>query len=708
MKKTLLKKVQGLLATHPHRTFKPKEMARKLGVPKTEYQPFRDMIKQAARSGKIAKHRGNNFGTLKTAKTIQGELHVKTQGYGFLITAEDQEDVFISQKNMSTALHQDTVDVQLYAQSSGKSLEGRVVKVVKRARQQIVGTYQKTRRYGFVVPDDLKIQRDIFIPEGADKKARSGQKVVVKMTHWEDERSNPEGEIEEVLGFPDDPGVDVVSVMKSFNLPTRFPQQVEREAKAISSVISEDEIARRLDLRNQTCFTIDPVDAKDFDDALSIEALDNGNIRLGVHIADVSYYVSPGSKIDKEALKRGTSIYLVDRVIPMLPEKLSNKVCSLRQGEDHCTFSCIMEVTPKGRVINYKIVESVINSDRRFTYEEVQEIIEGKRQDPALGEAIGKMFQLSQTLIRQREQRGSLDFNLPEVKVKLDAEGKPIEITKVERKDSNRLVEEFMLLANQTVTEHVAIKMAEKGPAPPFIYRTHEQPAQEKMDDFRRFVKALGVPLDPNKKVTPKLLGKYLEGLAGKPEENVVQDLMLRSMMKAKYTTHNVGHFGLAFKHYTHFTSPIRRYPDLEVHRLLKEYQKPIDFDDAKKKGSRLSRVAKASSERELVALEAERESIKLKKVEYMQRHLGDEFDGVISGVVQFGIFVQVTDLLVEGLVHISDLEDDYYLHDEENYQLVGRADRNTYRLGDNVRVKVVRVDVDERIVDFILADQSR
>jgi len=699
-----LKKIQGLLATHPQRIFKPKEMARKLGVPKLQYQAFRELLKQAAREGKIAKHRGNNFSNLKTTKSIQGELHTKTQGYGFLITEEGQEDVFISRKNMGVALNKDIVEVQLYAQTTGKSLEGRVTKVIKRGRSQIVGTYQKKHKFGFVVPDDIKTQRDIFIPDDPNNKAKSGQKVVVKIVFWEDERANPEGKIIEVLGWANDPGVDVISLVKSFDLPMSFPSAVEAEADGIAETIPAHVIKNRLDLRAENCFTIDPIDAKDFDDAVSLSEMENGNFRLAVHIADVSHYVRPATKIDKEALKRGTSIYLVDRVVPMLPEKLSNKICSLRPHEDRLTFSCIMEVTPKGKVVKYQIAETVINSKRRFTYEEVQSIINSRKSAEPFAENIKEMHKLSKTLTADRAKLGSLDFDLPEVKVQLDANGAPIELKKVERLDSHRLVEEFMLLANRTVTEHVTIMLAKKGPVPPFVFRIHEEPLQEKMDDFRKFVKELGIPIDANKKITGKLLGSFMKSLKGRPEEKIVRVLMLRSMMKAKYDTENKGHFGLAFKNYTHFTSPIRRYPDLEIHRLLKEYQHPLDAASFKQKESHLSKMAQIASESEIKALEAERESIKMKKVEYMQRHLGDEFQGTVSGVVPFGVFVELNDLLVEGLVHISDLADDYYIHDPVNHRLVGETNQNSYCLGDQIHVRVVRVAVNERVIDFVLA----
>lgn len=705
MKKQYLKKLLAMLASQPQRTFKPKELARKLGIPKTQYKDFRDELKQLAAEEKIAKHKGNNFGAIKHARILEGVLDVKAQGYGFLLTEEGKEDVFISQRNMGTALNHDVVRVQLFAQSAGKSLEGRVIEVVKRSRNTIVGTYKKSRRFGFVIPDDPKINRDVYVHESDSMNAKNGHKVVVRIVDWQDERTNPEGEIVEILGFPDDPGVDVMSVVKSYELPTDFPPRVEKEAAQIPTTIPAEEIARRLDLRDTNCFTIDPVDAKDFDDAVSIRKLENGLFELGVHIADVSYYVKENSPLDKEALRRGSSIYLVDRVIPMLPEKLSNEICSLKEGVDRLTMSCIMEVDANGTVKNYRIAESVIRSKKRFTYQEVQAILEQKKSRQPFSKHLVQMHALSKILIKRRQRLGSLDFNLPEVKVELNEAGEPIAIRRVERLDSHRLVEEFMLLANQTVTEHVAVHLSRNEQKLPFIYRIHEEPSEEKIEDFKKFVKALGVPLDPNKKVTGKILGHYLEKLKGKPEENLVEDLMLRSMMKAKYSVNNVGHFGLAFKYYTHFTSPIRRYPDLVVHRLLKEYQQAFDYSKLKAKKRKLANIAQIASDRELVALEAERESIKMKKVEYMKRHLGDVFDGIISGVVAFGIFVEIVDLLVEGLVHISDLEDDYYIHDEKNFRLVGQYSQRAYRLGDPVKVRVVRVDPDERNIDFILAD---
>jgi ribonuclease R len=673
-------------------------------VPQAEYPKFRDMLKNLAAEGRLAKYRHNQFGSIRQARTVVGELHVKTQGYGFCLTDEGEDDVFISQKNMGTALHKDIVKVQLYARPKGRSPEGRVVEVVKRNRQNIVGTYRRSRRFGFVVPDNLKILRDIYIADADSLGAKPGQKVVAEIISWEDEHLNPEGRIVEVLGYPDDPGVDVISVAKAFDLPTSFPVKVEEAASKIPATIPLRELDRRLDLRDEMVFTIDPEDAKDFDDAVSIRRLENQNFELGVHIADVSYYVQEGSVIDKEALRRGTSVYLVDRVVPMLPERLSNELCSLRPNEDRLTMSCIMEVDPQGQVVRYELRESIIQSKRRFTYEEVQQILDDSDSKDPFAPTLRQMLELSRILRRRREQIGSLDFDTPEVKIVLDEGGFPVDIMPKERLDSMQMIEEFMLLANQTVARHIDIGMRQDGHKPAFIYRIHERPDDKKMAEFQAFVRALGRPFKASsKRLTTKMLRRYLGSLRGTPEQLLVEKVMLRSMMKARYSVKNEGHFGLAFRHYTHFTSPIRRYPDLVVHRLLKQYKDGFDPAEAASLRNRLTVVAEHASDREVVAQEAERESLKLKTVEFMERHLGDTFSGLISGVVPFGVFVEIPEYQAEGLVHISEIDDDYYIYDEQNYSLIGQSTGKVYRLGDSIRVRVARVDRDERLIDFEL-----
>ncbi|MGH7600828.1 MAG: ribonuclease R, partial [bacterium] len=545
-----------------------------------------------------------------------------------------------------------------------------------------------------------------------------GQKVAVSIENWDDPSLNPEGRIVKVLGFPDEAGVDVLSVAFSFDLPANFPATVEHAAEQLVLEITPDLLRQRLDLRDLLTFTIDPADAKDFDDAVSLRHLDNGNYELGVHIADVSHYVTEGSPLDKEALARGTSVYLVDRVVPMLPEKLSNELCSLKPHTDRLTYSCIMEVTPKGEVVNYRIAETIIHSKRRFNYEEVQEIFDGKKSavdtagsddekklGPALDEALRELNALAHVLTRRRLRNGSLDFDTPEMKIILDAAGLPIEIRRKLRQDSNRMIEEFMLLANQTITKHVDLKLAQKRNKPPFIYRIHEPPNPLKIEEFALFAKAFGFNFDHQQMITSKVLSKFLHEIAGKPEADIIENVMLRSLMKAKYSTENLGHFGLAFKHYSHFTSPIRRYPDLIVHRTLKAYANGYHPEQHEALARKLSYAAQQASERELVALEAERASVKMKQAQFMTRHLGDEFDGIISGVVAFGIFVEIPQFVVEGLVHISDLEDDYYIFEERAYRLKGQNSGRVYRLGDEVRVRVVRVDPNERVLDFVLVE---
>jgi len=712
----LTDRVLEYLARQPNRQYKAKELARALRVAPTRYREFRDFVKALGREGKITKHARNHYGHAQQASTLVGALHVKSQGYAFLIVGEGQEDVFISQKNMSTALNRDTVRVQLFARSEGRRSEGRVVEVVKRSRQNIVGTLRQGKHYYFVKPDDMKLLLDIYIPAEFLEGARPGQKVAAAIDSWDDPSQNPEGRVVKVLGFPDEAGVDVLSVAFAFDLPADFPAEVEQAAEELRLNITPELAQQRLDLRDELIFTIDPEDAKDFDDAVNLRHLENGNYELGVHIADVSHYVKEGSTIDREALARGTSVYLVDRVVPMLPEKLSNDLCSLKPHTDRLTYSCLMELTPKGEVVNHRIAETIIHSKRRFNYEEAQKILAGekssadtagtddeKKLSAKLDAALREMNDLAHVLTRKRLRNGSLDFDTPEVKIILDEAGAPIEIRRKLRQESNRLIEEFMLLANQTITKHVDLTLAQKREKPPFIYRTHEPPALLKIEEFARFVKALGYNFDHQQTITGKLLSKFLTDIHGEPEADIIQNVMLRSLMKAKYTTENLGHFGLAFKHYSHFTSPIRRYPDLIVHRTLKAYASGYHPEMREALARKLSYAAQQSSERELVALEAERASVKMKQTQFMKQYLGEEFDGMISGVVSFGIFVEIPQFFVEGLVHISDLEGDYYIFEEQAYRLKGQNSGRVYRMGDKVRVRVVRVDPNERLLDFVL-----
>ncbi|MDL1879275.1 VacB/RNase II family 3'-5' exoribonuclease, partial [Cytophagia bacterium CHB2] len=506
--KDLIDRTLEVLAQQPSRQFKAKELARLLHVPPAKYAEYRSLLRSLAQQGLLAKLRRNHFGHARQTSTVTGKLHVKTQGYGFLIVGEDQEDVFISQKNMRTALNGDLVKVELFARPTGRRAEGRVVEILQRSRSNIVGTLRHGKHFYFVKPDDIKLLRDIYIPEENLNGAKAGQKVAVTIESWEDELQNPEGRVVKVLGFPGEPGVDVLSVAYAFDLPAAFPPEVEHEAEQLAMEITPELLAQRLDLRDRLTFTIDPEDAKDFDDAISMRELENGNIELGVHIADVSHFVQEKSALDQEALARSTSIYLVDRVVPMLPERLSNDLCSLKPDTDRFTYSCMMEISPRGKVVNYQIAETIIHSKKRLNYEQAQRIIDGKESaTPEIDETLRKLNRLAKTLTKQRLRNGSLDFDTPEVKVILDETGAPIEIRRKERQESNRLIEEFMLLANQTVAKHIDVTLKKQyRKKPPFIYRIHEAPDPLKMKDFALFVKALGLKFDHQQQVTSKLL----------------------------------------------------------------------------------------------------------------------------------------------------------------------------------------------------------
>lgn len=693
-----------LLQAQHERKFKTKELARALKIAPGDYNQFRNYLRQWAAAGDIAMPKSNTFRAVKISSLITGKLHVKTHGYGFLLTPEGEEDIFISLKNMGIALDGDEVKVQLFAGTAKKRPEGKVVEVIERRRQYIVGTLKKGKHYYFLVPDDLKITRDVYVHESGLNGAKVGQKVAVEIDEWEDELLNPEGHVAKIIGFPGDPGVDVLSVAASFDLPMGFPESVEKEARTFKNKLLKKDLKDRLDLRKQVCFTIDPEDAKDFDDAVSLRKLDNGNMELGVHIADVSHYVKEGGALDQEALARGTSVYLVDRVVPMLPEWLSNELCSLKPQVDRLAFSCIMELSPSGDVVSYRIAETVIHSNCRFSYEEVQAFFEGETDLPGeLAEPLDQMYALHKTLRHKRIVAGGLEFETPEPKIRLDDKGVPVDIVRKETLESMQMIEEFMLLANKTISQHVDTLKTEDDP-PPFVYRVHEKPTPEKMAAFTEFSAAMGYQARFDGKVTSKKLSSFLRKINNQEERVIIESVMLRSLMKARYDTDNLGHFGLNFKHYSHFTSPIRRYPDLIAHRMLKYYAKTRWHEELRMGlTGKLDDICQRASACETTAQEAERASIKMKQVEFMASRLGEEFDGMISGVVHFGIFVEITAYLVEGLVHISDLQDDFYTFDDKAMTLEGTSGGEKFRMGDPVRVKIVRVDRDERIIDMVL-----
>lgn len=696
--------IMDIINSESYVPMKLKEMAMILNVPKENRSELEEVLNELLAEGKIGVSKKGKYGKPST-NILLGTYEGNARGFGFVSVEGEEEDIFISESHANGALNGDTVQVVLRSSKSGRRREGEIIKVVKREITEIVGLYQKSQNFGFVIPDNGKVSRDIFVPAEKSKGAVSGHKVVVKITDYGDKDRKPEGVITEIIGHINDPGTDIMSIVKGLEIPVEYPAEVMKQVESIPDEVSGKDIAGRLDLRSVKMVTIDGEDAKDLDDAISLEKK-NGKYVLGVHIADVSHYVTENSPLDKEAVKRGTSVYLVDRVIPMLPHKLSNGICSLNAHVDRLALSCIMEIDEKGNVTGHRIAETVVNIDKRMDYTTVNKILEHNdaeaiQENEEFVPMFREMNELALILRERRHKRGSIDFDFPETKIILDEKGHPIEIKPYERNSATKLIEDFMLIANETIAEDYFWQEL------PFVYRTHDNPDSEKMIKLGLFINNFGYAIKCGQEIHPKELQKLLEKISGTDEETLISRLTLRSMKQARYTTKSTGHFGLATKYYCHFTSPIRRYPDLQIHRIIKEnLHGGMNEKRIRHYESLLPEVAEHSSLTERRADEAERDTDKIKKVEFMQEHIGEEFDGVISSITNWGMYVELPNT-IEGMIRINDLMDDYYYYDEENYELVGSETKRRFRLGQSVRVEVVRTDKLQRQIDFKLVEEN-
>ncbi len=695
------KVIYDLICDEMYVPMKFKELAMFLQVSREQREELREVLKILEAEGKIYLSKKGKY-CKGEAKHLTGVYLANPRGFGFVTTEEDSRDVFISEDDRNGAFDGDRVEFVIIREPDSRRREGRIVKILSRGIVRVVGIYRKKAKqnYGFVIPDDQKFDQDIFIPDEKSKGAVDGHKVVAELASYGEEGKKPEGKVIEILGHINDPGVDIMSIVRGYDLPVDFSEKLLNQADRVAKAVSDADMQGRRDLRNWQMVTIDGEDAKDLDDAVSLTR-EGENYVLGVHIADVTNYVQENSAIDREAKERGTSVYLVDRVIPMLPHRLSNGICSLNAGEDRLALSCIMTVNPKGNVIGHEIAETVIRVDERMTYTGVKKILED--HDPAetqkyreLLPMLEQMQELSQILRERRQRRGSIDFDFPEAKIILDDKGQPVEIMPYDRNVATKIIEDFMLLANETVAEDYYWQEI------PFVYRTHEAPEEDKIRTLAAFINNFGYSMHIGaNEIRPKEIQKLLARAEDTPEETLICRLALRSMKQARYMPENVGHFGLAANYYTHFTSPIRRYPDLQIHRIIKDNlrgrmnEKKIEHYQCI-----LPEVTKHSSEMERRADEAERETMKLKKVEYMQQYVGEEFEGVISGMTKWGMYVELPNT-VEGMVHVTNMTDDHYDYYDDRYEMIGVNTNKTYKLGQKVRVRVIGTDRFLRTIDF-------
>ena len=659
-----------------------------------------DILQEQCNLGRIHQPRRGKFLLRNLAAYVKGKVDMTADGSAYIIPFEEEAlegDIYIAPRKLRQALHGDEVRVHIYERRRGKKLEGEVVEVIKRAKTQFTGTMQISGKLAFFLADDRKMIHDIFIPIDSLKGAKDGEKVIVSLTNWPKNSKNPIGKVSEILGKKGENNAEMNAILADFGFPLSFPKEVMQQAKSYTKQLDPKEIKRRKDFRNTLTFTIDPADAKDFDDAISFKILENGNYEIGVHIADVTHYVRPESPIDLEALERGTSVYLVDRVIPMLPEELSNDLCSLNPNEDKLSFSAVFEMNHNGTVVSQWFGKTVIRSKYRLSYEEAQESIENKTGP--LSQEINTLNNIALKLRRKRFKNGAISFESEEVQFKLDEKGKPLGVFTRERKEAHMLIEDFMLLANRSVAEFIGKKGRGKN-KPGFIYRFHDEPEIDNLNSFAQFAARFGHKLNlKNGKETARSINTMMERIEGQREQNLLSTLAIRSMAKAIYTTKQHSHYGLAFNYYTHFTSPIRRYPDLLVHRLLEHYLeggKNINEEFYEK-------LCEHASQMEKRAADAERASIKYKQAEFLQDQIGKTFSGIISGVTEWGMYVEIQENKCEGMVRLRDITDDFYVLDEKNYAIIGEHKKKSYQLGDEVRIKVKKVDLDKRQIDFTL-----
>lgn len=688
-----------VLNKNPNQLFNYKQLAAKLNknsadIKNQVIQQLHDLKAQ----GRINEVERGKFQLVPQSHYHEGIIEITSRGNAYVICEDLEHDIYIPSRNLNHALNNDIVRVYVYKRKKNKKQEGDIVDILERSKSAFVGVLQKSKNFGFVVPDDPKMYADIFVSPNALAGAEDGDKVLAEMTDWPANSKNPFGKVLQVLGKPGDHNTEIHSILLEYGLPYTFPEHVEAYASKLPIEISDEEIGKRRDMRKDLTFTIDPKDAKDFDDALSFKKLDNGQYEIGIHIADVSHYVQENTPLEEEAYERATSVYLVDRVVPMLPEILSNNVCSLRPNEEKLTFSVVFIIDEKGYIQKQWFGRTVIYSDKRYAYEDAQAIIEGESEESnqELKEAVLTLDKLAKKLRKKRMSNGAISFDKTEVKFNLDENANPLGVYVKESKDANKLIEEFMLLANKKVAEFIGKKKKT------FIYRVHDEPNIDKLALLQGIITKFGYRINTNtRESTSDSLNQLLADVHGKPESNMIETLTIRSMSKAVYTTENIGHYGLAFDYYTHFTSPIRRYPDVMAHRLLQHY---LDGGQSAK-AEKYEEKCKHSSEREFMASKAERDSIKYMQVKYMQDHDKQEFEGVISGVTEWGIYVEIIENKCEGMIRIKDITSDYYIFDEKQYALVGQADKRMYQLGDQVTVTVKNTDLERKHLDFNLIE---